>query len=375
MSKRDYYEVLKISRTATQVEIKQAYRKKAMKYHPDRNQGDPEAEAKFKEVNEAYDILKDEQKKAAYDQYGHDAFQNGGPGAGGFGAGGFGDIFDMFGDMMGMRRGGQGQRRTGADIQIQTEIELTEAFSGIKKTVKYQSKKSCSSCHGSGSEDKAQGSKTCPTCHGAGKIRSQNGFFLVERPCHTCHGTGQVISNPCKKCQGSGLERQERELEIDIPAGIEDGTRIRIAGEGEAGSNGTPPGDLYVHIGVLPHDIFQRDGGTIFCRIPVRMTQAALGAEIEVPIIDGGRTKVKIPTGTQSGKQFRLRGKGFSILRSSSRGDMYIEVKVETPQNLTKRQKELLEEFESESENAQDLGSPETSGFFSKVRDFFEGKS
>ncbi|MDI2091192.1 molecular chaperone DnaJ [Commensalibacter oyaizuii] len=374
MSKRDYYEILEVSRSATSVEIKKAYRQKAMQYHPDRNQGNDEAEAKFKEVNEAYDVLKDEQKRAAYDQYGHDAFQNGGPGAGGFGAGGFGDIFDMFGDMMGMRRG-EGRRRSGNDIQVQTEILLTEAFSGVTKTVKFQTKKACTSCNGSGSADKDQGNKTCPTCHGSGKIRSQQGFFLVERPCHTCHGSGQVISNPCQKCHGSGLENQEKELEVQIPAGIEDGTRIRISGEGEAGSNGTPPGDLFVHVSVIPHDIFQRDGANIFCRIPVKMTQASLGAEIEVPIIDGGRTKVKIPTGTQSGKQFRLRGKGFSVLRSSSRGDMYIEVKVETPQNLTKRQKELLEEFASEEQDVHDTGSPETSGFFAKVKDFFEGKS
>lgn len=374
MSKRDYYEVLGVSRTVTSVEIKKAYRQKAMQYHPDRNAGDQKAEEAFKEVSEAYDVLKDEQKKAAYDRFGHDAFQNGGSGAGGAGAGGFSDIFDMFGDMMGMRRGDSGQKRSGADIQVQAEIQLTEAFSGIKKHVKFQTKTDCKSCNGTGSADKDQGSKTCPTCHGAGKIRSQQGFFLVERPCHTCHGTGQIISNPCKKCHGSGLESQEKTIELDIPAGIEDGTRIRVAGEGQSGGHGMPPGDLYVHVSVLPHDIFQRDGANIFCLIPVKMTQATLGAEIDVPIIDGGKTQIKIPTGTQTGKQFRLRSKGFSVLRSSSRGDMYIEVRIETPQHLTKRQKELLEEFQAEEEH-QDQGSPETTGFFKKVKDFFEGKA
>lgn len=378
MSKRDYYEILEISRTSSSEEIKKAYRKKAMQYHPDRNPGDQEAETKFKEINEAYDVLKDEQKKAAYDRFGHDAFQNGGAGngfGGGFGAGGFSDIFDMFGDMMGMNRGGNSRKRSGADIQIQTEIQLTEAFTGIKKKVKYKTKKPCQSCDGSGSTDKTNGNKTCPTCHGSGKIRAQQGFFLVERPCNTCHGTGQVISNPCKKCHGTGLENQDKELEIDIPSGIEDGTRIRISREGEAGSNGNPPGDLYVYVSVLPHDLFHREGANIFCRIPIRITQAALGTELEVPIIDGGRSKVKIPAGTQTGKQFRLRGKGFSVLRSSSRGDMYIEVKVEIPQHLTKRQKELLEEFEAEAQNKENEGNPETTSFFKKVKDFFEGKS
>lgn len=378
MSKLDYYEILEVSRNATGEEIKKAYRKKAMQYHPDRNPGNNEAEAKFKEINEAYDVLKDEQKKAAYDRFGHDAFQNGGGAGGfggGFGGGGFSDIFDMFGDMMGMNRGGGNRRRTGGDIQIQTEILLTEAFSGISKTVKFKTKKSCQSCDGSGSADKNHNSTTCPTCHGTGKTRVQQGFFVIERPCHTCQGSGHVISNPCKKCHGTGLETQDRELKIDIPAGIDDGTRIRISGEGEAGGKGTPAGDLYVHVSVLPHEIFQRDGSSIFCRIPIRMTQAALGCEIEVPIIDGGKAKMSIPAGTQTGKQFRLRGKGFSVLRSSARGDMYIEVKIEIPQHLTKRQKELLEEFEQEAQNRENEGNPETSSFFSKVKDFFEGKS
>ncbi|CAK7192859.1 Chaperone protein DnaJ [Commensalibacter sp. Nvir] len=374
MSKRDYYEILEVSRNATSAEIKKAYRLKAMQFHPDRNSSNKEAEAKFKEINEAYDVLKDEQKKAAYDRFGHDAFKNGAAGANGFSAGGFSDIFDMFGDMMGMRRG-ESQRRSGADIQIQAEILLTEAFSGVKKKVKFQTKRPCKTCNGSGSADKSHGSRVCSACHGTGKIRSQQGFFLVERPCPTCHGTGKVISNPCKKCHGTGLETQDKELEIQIPAGIEDGTRMRIPHEGEFGPNGLPAGDLYVHVSVLHHELFQRDGATIFCRIPLRMTQATLGTEIEVPLIDGGRTKVKIPTGTQSGKQFRLRGKGFSVLRSPARGDMYLEVKVETPQHLTKRQRELLEEFESEEQEGQNRGSPETSGFFAKVRDFFEGKS
>lgn len=374
MAKLDYYEVLSVSRDASGADIKKAYRKLAMVYHPDRNPGDDEAERKFKELNEAYDVLKDEQKRAAYDQYGHAAFEGGGPGAGGFdfGGGGLGDIFEqMFGDMMGGRRGGG--RRSGADVQLQVNITLMEAFTGVKKVISVPSRINCEACNGTGSEDK-QKPQTCPTCHGAGKVRTQQGFFLVERPCPTCHGKGHMVTNPCKVCHGAGTVEKTRNLEVQIPAGIEDGTRIRLAGEGEAGGQGLPPGDLYVHVSIALHEIFQRDGANIYCRVPLRMTQAALGTELEVPIIDGSSSKVKIPAGTQSGAQFRLRSKGFSILRSSSRGDMYIQVMVETPQHLSKRQKELLNEFEAEEKDP-NKSNPEASGFFSKVKDFFEGKS
>ncbi|KXV59795.1 molecular chaperone DnaJ [Acetobacter senegalensis] len=374
----DYYELLEVSRTASADEIKKAYRKMAMKYHPDRNPGDEEAEAKFKDVNQAYDVLKDEQKRAAYDRFGHAAFEGGGGGGpggfdfSGFGGGGLGDIFEqMFGDMMGGRRGGRA--RTGSDIQTHVEITLEEAFSGVKKDVRVITRVACESCHGTGSNDGATGVTVCPSCHGAGKVRAQQGFFVVERPCPTCHGTGKSVKDPCKACHGAGTVEKERTIGVQIPAGVEDGTRIRISGEGEAGQ-GVPPGDLYVHVSVSEHSIFQRDGANVYCRVPLRMGQAALGTEIEVPVIDGGRAKVKIPAGTQTGEHFRLRGKGFSVLRSSARGDMYIQVTVETPQHLNKRQRELLEEFEKEAgENVK--GSPEHSGFFARVRDFFENKS
>lgn len=378
----DYYEILGAARGASDADLKKAYRKKAMQYHPDRNPGDETAEHKFKEINEAYDILKDPQKRAAYDQYGHAAFEGGmgggggGAGFGGFGAGagGLGDIFDqMFGDMMGGRRGGGG-RRTGADVQVEVELTLTEAYSGVKKSIDVQTRVSCESCNGSGSADASGGSQTCGTCHGAGKVRAQQGFFLVERPCPTCHGSGRTVRNPCKTCHGSGTQAKTKTLQVDIPAGVEDGTRIRMTGEGEAGGEGVSPGDLYIHISVASHQIFQREGANIYCRVPLRMTQAALGTEIEVPVIDGTRSRVRIPAGTQTGETFRLRGKGFSVLRSTARGDMYIQVSVETPQHLNKRQKELLEEFEQEANGDHTKASPENSGFFAKVRDFFDGR-
>jgi molecular chaperone DnaJ len=377
MAKQDYYATLEVARDASADALKKAYRKLAMKYHPDRNPGDKAAEGRFKELNEAYDILKDDQKRAAYDRFGHAAFENGGGGAPGgfdFGGGGLGDIFDqVFGDMMGGRRGG-GRQRAGADIRAQVEISLTEAFTGTKVPLRVPSRILCEACSGSGSENKDRAAETCPTCHGAGKVRAQQGFFLVERACPTCGGAGRVVRNPCKVCHGAGTVERERNLNVQIPAGVEDGTRIRLAGEGEAGGAGIPPGDLYVHVGVRPHDIFQRDGATIYCRVPLRMSQAALGAEVEVPVIDGTRTRVRIPAGTQTGEQFRLRGKGFSVLRSAARGDMYIQVAVETPQHLSKRQRELMEEFEAESvEHAKT--SPDSEGFFAKVRDFFDTKA
>ena len=374
MAKADYYTTLGTPRDASADDLKKAYRKLAMQYHPDRNPGDAAAEAKFKDISEAYDVLKDEQKRAAYDRFGHAAFENGGgQQAGGFdfGGGGLGDIFDqMFGQMGGGRNRGP---RAGNDIRTQVEIDLASAFAGTKANLRVATRVACEACTGTGSESKDRTAvETCPTCQGAGKVRMQQGFFLVERTCVTCSGRGQTIKNPCRICHGAATIQRDRTLSVAIPAGVEDGTRIRLSGEGEAGGPGAPPGDLYVHIAIRPHDIFQRDGANIFCRVPLRMTQAALGGEVEVPAIDGTKARVKIPPGTQTGEQFRLRGKGFSVLRSAARGDMYIQVAVETPQSLTKRQRELLEEFEAEGKGST-KGSPESEGFFAKVKEFFEG--
>ena len=375
-TKNDFYTTLGVPKNASADDLKRAYRKLAMQHHPDRNPGDKQAEAKFKELNEAYDVLKDDQKRAAYDQFGHAAFEQAGAG-GGFSGGfpfgdgpGLGDIFDqMFGDITG-RRGGRG--RGGADLQTQIEIDLGEAFTGVKRQLRVPARVACDACDGTGSQDKGAGRSTCPTCSGVGKVRAQQGFFLVERVCPTCGGAGRIVKNPCRVCQGSGTVQRERALQVTIPAGVEDGTRIRLAGEGEAGPSGSQPGDLYVHVSIRPHEIFQRDGADVYCRVPLPMTQAALGGEVEVPAIDGTRAKVRIPEGTQTGDQFRLRGKGFSVLRSAVRGDMYIQVAVETPRHLSRRQRELLEEFEAEAKgHAQ--GSPEAEGFFAKVAKFFDG--
>jgi molecular chaperone DnaJ len=350
-----------------------------MAYHPDRNQGDTSAEAKFKEVNEAYDALKDAEKRAAYDRFGHAAFEGGnGGGAGGggnpFGAG-FEDIFEeMFGRFGGGGRGG-GRRQAsgrGADLRTGVEITLEDAFAGTKKTVRVPSSISCEACSGTGAEGGSTTAQTCPTCQGAGKVRAQQGFFLIERTCPTCNGQGRIIKNPCKVCQGAGRVQRDRTLSVSIPAGVEDGTRIRLTGEGEAGVRGAPAGDLYVDISVRQHPLFQRDGANIFVRVPLRMTQAALGGAVEVPVVDGGRARVTIPAGTQAGDQFRLRGKGFSVLRSAARGDMYVQVSVETPQNLTKKQRDLLEEFEAEAAQG-GRTSPESEGFFAKVKEFWDG--
>ncbi|WP_419898433.1 molecular chaperone DnaJ [Roseomonas sp. USHLN139] len=381
MAKKDYYETLGVARGASDDELKKAYRKLAMKHHPDRNPGDKAAEASFKECSEAYDVLKDPEKRAAYDRYGHAAFEGGGGGAGGgfgggspFGAGGFEDIFaEMFGQFGGGRRGGGAAAGRGADLRQQAEISLEEAFAGTRQTVRVQSSIQCDACDGTGAEGKAASAQsTCTTCGGAGKVRAQQGFFLIERACPTCGGSGRVIKNPCKVCQGAGRVQRERTLNVTIPPGVEDGTRIRLSGEGEAGLRGAPAGDLYVDIAVRPHQLFQRDGANIFVRVPLRMTQAALGGAVEVPTIDGGRSRVTIPAGTQTGDQFRLRGKGFSVLRSTARGDMYVQVAVETPQNMTSRQRELLEQFESEG-GQHGHSSPESEGFFAKVKEFWDG--
>lgn len=379
MAKRDYYEVLGVARDAGEDDLKKTYRKLAMQWHPDRNQGNAEAEAKFKELNEAYDVLKDAEKRAAYDRFGHAAFEQGGPGGGGggggpFGGGGFEDIFEeMFGRFGG---GGRGQRAAagrGADLRTQVEVSLEEAFAGAKKTIRFATSVSCEACKGVGAEGgAASGVQTCGTCQGSGKVRAQQGFFLVERTCPTCGGAGRTIKNPCKICRGSGRVQRERSLNVSVPAGVDDGTRIRLTGEGEAGQRGAPAGDLYVDIAVRPHPIFQRDGANILVRVPLRMTQAAMGGHVEVPSIDGGRAKVTIPAGTQTGDQFRLRGKGFSVLRSAARGDMYVQVMVETPQNLSPKQRELLEQFEAEAEKG-GRTSPESEGFFAKVKEFWDG--
>ncbi|WP_424137672.1 molecular chaperone DnaJ [Roseomonas chloroacetimidivorans] len=379
MAKRDYYDVLGVPRDANEDALKKAFRKLAMQYHPDRNPGDKTAEAKFKECNEAYDVLKDPERRAAYDRYGHAAFENGGGGGGGnpfgggFAGGGFEDIFEqMFGNL-GARggRGGQNSGR-GADLRTEVTITLEEAFAGTKSTIRVPTAVACDNCQGTGAEGGKAQTESCGTCKGAGKVRAQSGFFLVERTCPTCGGTGRIIKNPCKVCQGAGRVQKDRNLNVTIPAGVEEGTRIRLAGEGEAGLRGAPPGDLYVDIGIKPHPIFQREGNNIFIRVPLRMTQAALGGTVEVPSIDGGRARVAIPSGTQTGDQFRLRGKGFSVLRSAARGDMYVQVSVETPQNLTPRQRELLEQFEAEAEE-NSRTSPESEGFFSRVKEFWEG--
>jgi molecular chaperone DnaJ len=379
MAKRDYYDVLGVTKGASAEEIKKAYRQKAKELHPDRNQDNPEAEAQFKEANEAYEVLKDADKKAAYDRFGHAAFE-GGMGGGGGPRGGaypggdfasaFSDVFDdLFGDFMGRGGAGGRQRATrGSDLRYNLRISLEEAYKGLQKTIKVPTSVTCDVCHGSGSEAGAEPT-TCPTCSGMGKVRAQQGFFTVERTCPTCAGLGQIIKNPCKACAGAGRVQKDRSLSVNIPQGVETGTRIRLAGEGEAGLRGGPTGDLYIFIEVADHPIFQRDGSNLFCRVPVSMAEAALGGDIEVPTIDGGRSRVKIPEGSQSGKQMRLRGKGMPALRGGAWGDMFIEIAVETPVNLTARQKELLREFDRLSEE----NNPESKNFFSKVKSFWDG--
>ena len=370
MAKQDFYELLGVGREASGDDIKKAFRKLAMQYHPDRNPGDKQAEQRFKDINEAYDVLKDEQKRAAYDRFGHAAFEQSGGGRGdfGFGAGGFADIFEeMFGSMMG--GGGRGGNNRGSDLRYNLEITLEEAFKGRETQIRVPTLAPCETCSGSGAEP---GSKpvNCPTCRGAGRVRTQQGFFTMERTCPACHGAGRVIDKPCRTCGGQGRTRKEKTLNVTIPPGVEDGTRIRLAGEGEAGMRGAGNGDLYIFLAVKAHPLFQRDGANIHCRVPIAMPVAALGGAIEVPTIDGSRAKVTIPAGTQSGHQFRLRGKGMSVLRSAARGDMFAQVSVETPVHLTKRQQELLREFEKEGDARKT--HPESEGFFAKVKEFFE---
>ncbi len=376
MAKRDYYEVLGASKGASADELKKAYRQKAKELHPDRNSDNPNAEEQFKEANEAYEVLKDADKKAAYDRYGHAAFEGGmGGGGGGRGPGGadfssaFSDVFeDLFGDFMGgQQRGGRGRASRGSDLRYNLQITLEDAFNGLQKSITVPTSVSCGSCEGSGAEGGAE-PQTCPTCSGMGKVRAQQGFFTVERTCPTCSGVGQIIKNPCKTCGGAGRQQKERSLSVNIPAGVETGTRIRLAGEGEAGLRGGPSGDLYIFIEVKKHQLFERDGSDLYCRVPVSMTTAAIGGDIEVPTIDGGKSRVKVPAGSQSGRQMRLRAKGIPALRGGGQGDMFIELAVETPVNLTGKQKELLREFEEMSKE----NNPELSGFFKKMKSFWD---
>ena len=378
MAKRDYYDVLGATKGASADDLKKAYRSKAKELHPDRNSDNPTAEAQFKEVNEAYEVLKDADKKAAYDRFGHAAFEGGmgaraggGAGQGDF-ASAFSDVFeDLFGDFMGGRGGaGRGQSRAqrGSDLRYNLRVTLEESFKGVQKSISVPTSIACDTCRGTGAEGGAE-PVTCPTCSGMGKVRAQQGFFTVERTCPTCNGMGQIVKNPCKVCQGAGRIEKDRALSVNIPAGVETGTRIRLAGEGEAGMRGGPSGDLYIFLEVREHPIFQRDGVNLFCRIPISLGTAALGGEVEVPTIDGGKSRVKVPPGSQTGKQMRLRAKGMPALRGGGAGDMLIELAVETPVNLTARQKELLREFEKLSEE----NNPEGSSFFTKVKGFWDG--
>ncbi len=375
MAKQDFYEALGVERDADAADLKKAYRQLAMQFHPDRNPGDKSAEKRFKEISEAYDVLRDEQKRAAYNRYGHAAFENGGLGrgpTGGFDFGaGFADIFDeMFGDFAGGGRRGQARGR-GADLRYNLEIGLDEAFAGMQAKIRVPTSIHCQACQGSGGEKGAQ-PITCPTCHGAGRARTTQGFFTIERTCPACNGVGRVIERPCRPCDGSGRTRSEKSLSVAIPAGVEDGTRVRLAGEGEAGLRGAPAGDLYVFVSVAPHPIFLRDGASVHCRIPIPMTTAALGGHLEVPTVDGGRARVNVARGTQTGQRFRLKGKGMSILRSTSRGDMFVEVAVETPVNLSVRQQELLEEFYRAGGQLRS-NSPQSEGVFAKFKELWDG--
>lgn len=374
MAKTDYYEQLGVQRGASEDEIKRAYRKLAMQYHPDRNPNDNEAEQRFKEVGEAYHVLSDGQKRSAYDQFGHAAFdQAGGAGSSGFefsfGGGSFSDVFDdLFGEFMGGQRQSAKSGSRGSDLRYNLEITLEDSFNGRKAEINVPSTVSCDSCNGTGARGGTE-PKACGTCRGAGKVRAQQGFFTVERTCPTCQGAGLVIEDPCPACRGTGRIAKSRKLNVDIPKGVEDGTRIRLTSEGEAGLRGAPAGDLYIFISINAHELFQRDGLNLFCRVPIPMTIAALGGEIEVPTIGGKRSRVSIPTGTQTGTQFRLKGKGMPALRNRNIGDLYIQTTVETPRNLTSSQKDLLRNFEK---SGSEKTNPDSSSFLSKIREMWE---
>jgi molecular chaperone DnaJ len=379
MSKKDYYDILGVTKNSTPDEIKKAYRKLAMKYHPDRNQGDKTAESKFKEASEAYQVLSDQKKKSSYDQFGHSAFEGGqGGGAGGFDFGGFesgafSDIFDdFFGDFVGSGRGRGGSKKSrsnrGSDLKINLEISLEEAYLGKKQTINLSSNEKCEKCSGSGAEHGSK-PKTCSTCNGHGKVRTRQGFFTLQQTCPDCGGEGEMLSSPCKDCKGSGATKTKKNLSIQIPKGVDDGTQIRLSGKGDAGYRGGSNGDLYVFITLEKHKIFQRSEENLYYKLPISMTDAALGAEIDVPTIDGGKSKVKIPLGTQSGKQFRLKGKGMPVVRGDHYGDLYLETNVIIPESLSKEQKDLLEKFKSlEDSNV----NSEIQNFINKAKKFWE---
>ena len=376
MAKRDYYEVLGLNRDASDEEIKKAYRKLAMKYHPDRNPDNPKAEEQFKEAKEAYEILSDGQKRSSYDQFGHAGVDpQAGMGAGGFGPGGFGgfaDAFsDIFGDIFGGARGGRSNVYRGADLRYNLEVSLEEAARGSETRIRIPTMEECGTCKGSGAKPGTQ-PKVCPTCGGAGQVRIQQGFFSIQQTCPKCHGTGRIIPEPCPACHGAGRVKQHKTLSVKIPSGIDDGDRIRLASEGEHGVNGGPPGDLYVQIHVKPHPVFQRDHDDLHCEMPVSFSTAALGGEIEIPTLDGA-AKIRVPPETQSGRVFRLRGKGIRGVRSHAPGDLMCHVVVETPVNLTERQKELLREFEAINDKDHERHNPRAKSWMDKVKEFFAG--
>lgn len=379
MSNQDYYAILGVSRTAGDDEIKKAYRKMAMKYHPDRNPGDAAAEEKFKEVQKAYEILSDAQKRAAYDQYGHAAFEQGGFGAGGFG--GFGgaqgfDFSDIFSQMFGgAAGGGRQQNHQGADLQYNIEITLEEAATGVRKQITIPTYEECGTCHGSGAKAGTKAT-TCRTCHGSGVVHVRQAIFQIQQTCPACGGSGKEIKDPCPQCHGEGRVKAAKTVEVNIPAGIDDGQRIRLSGEGEPGIHGAPPGDLYIHVSVKAHKIFQRDPEVptdLHCELPISITTAALGGEVEVPTLDG-KVKLSIPAGTQNGKRMRVKGKGVKSVRSSLVGDLYCHIVVETPVNLTERQKELLAEFETISTGLERSQTPRQKSFWERIKDKFEDK-
>jgi len=373
MAKRDYYEVLGVSKSASADEIKKAYRRLAMKHHPDRNKDDDGSEARFKEAKEAYEVLKDTDKRSAYDRFGHDGVRGAAGGAGGFGAEGFGDIFgDVFGDIFGGggRRGGGPQVFRGADLGYELKLDLEKAVAGDDVKIDVPTQVTCETCKGSGAK-KGSEPVQCTTCGGVGQVRMQQGFFSIQQTCPACKGAGTTIADPCKDCHGRGRVRKTRTLAVKVPAGVDDGDRIRLSGEGEAGRNGGPPGDLYVEIRVKPHKLFERDGSNLSCEVPVSIAVATLGGEVELPTLDGN-VALKVPSGTQSGKVFRLRGKGVRTVRDARLGDLFAQVAVETPINLTSEQKELLEKFDASLQSGGEKHSPRAGGWLDTVKRFFE---
>jgi molecular chaperone DnaJ len=383
MAGKDFYNTLGISRQANEKDIKSAYRKLAMKFHPDRNPGDKSAEKKFKEVNEAYEILKDPSKRSQFDNFGSAAFEQGGGGrgAGGFGGGAsgfgdfsdmnFGDIFsDFFGDSAGESRGQTRRKTAGADLRYNMSLKLEDVYDSVEKEISFSAKVNCGSCNGAGGEKGAKPS-SCGTCSGRGKVRSQQGFFIVEKTCHNCGGTGEIIANPCRKCRGEGRVDEKRKLNVKIPAGVETGTKIRLESEGEAGLRGAANGDLYIFVVVQDHEFFIRDSSDLLCKVPVLFTTAAIGGKVEIPTIAGKKVELKIPSGTQAADKFRLSGNGMPILNSGRKGDMYVEVAIEVPVNLNAKQKDLMQQLEEEIKNSPDA-MPETNDFFKRFKSFFK---